>query len=89
VTDPGTTFDYGMSTDWLSRVIEVVSGAPLDVAFYRGITGPLGMHETRFVLTDEQRMDLSALHVREESGEWVEVDDLFSSSPEVFRNDRV
>ncbi|GAA3072715.1 serine hydrolase domain-containing protein [Pseudonocardia yunnanensis] len=83
-TDPGTRFEYGISTDWLGRVIEAVSGVTLDVAFDRGITGPLGMHDTTFTPTDAQRMNLSALHARGESGEWVEIDDPFSASPEFW-----
>ncbi|GAA1183487.1 serine hydrolase domain-containing protein [Pseudonocardia alaniniphila] len=83
-TDPGTRFEYGISTDWLGRVIEAVSGVTLDVAFERGLTGPLGMHDTRFAPTDEQRLGLSALHAKADSGEWVEVDDPFSTSPEFW-----
>ena len=81
-SDPGTKFEYGISTDWLGRVIEAVSGVTLDVAFERGITGPLGMHATRFAPTDAQQMNLSALHARGASGEWVDIDDPFSTSPE-------
>ena len=45
---PGTTFEYGMSTDVLGRVIEVVSGQSLDGFFSEHITGPLGMALTAF-----------------------------------------
>jgi CubicO group peptidase (beta-lactamase class C family) len=47
---PGTTFEYGMSTDVLGRVIEVVSGLSLDRFFREFITGPLGMQDTDFGL---------------------------------------
>jgi CubicO group peptidase (beta-lactamase class C family) len=47
---PGTTFEYGMSTDVLGRLVEVVSGASLDRFFAEHITGPLGMVDTGFVL---------------------------------------
>ena len=47
---PGTTFEYGMSTDVLGRVVEVVSGLPLDRYFVEHITGPLGMCDTGFAL---------------------------------------
>ena len=30
--DPGTTFNYGINTDWLGKVVEAVSGVTLDVA---------------------------------------------------------
>jgi CubicO group peptidase (beta-lactamase class C family) len=45
---PGTTFEYGMSTDVLGRVVEVVSGMELDRFFAEHITGPLGMSDTAF-----------------------------------------
>ncbi len=47
---PGTTFEYGMSTDVLGRVVEVVSGMGLDGFFAEYITGPLGMGDTGFGL---------------------------------------
>ena len=45
---PGTTFEYGMSTDVLGRVIEIVSGRSLDQFLLENITGPLGMPLTGF-----------------------------------------
>jgi CubicO group peptidase (beta-lactamase class C family) len=45
---PGTTFEYGMSTDVLGRVVEVVSGLELDRFFSEHITAPLGMRDTSF-----------------------------------------
>jgi CubicO group peptidase (beta-lactamase class C family) len=45
---PGTTFEYGMSTDVLAAVVEVISGLPLDRYFNEHITGPLQMTDTRF-----------------------------------------
>lgn len=45
---PGTTFEYGMSTDVLGHVVEVVSGTGLDCFFAEHITQPLGMLDTAF-----------------------------------------
>jgi CubicO group peptidase (beta-lactamase class C family) len=53
---PGTTFEYGMSIDVLGAVIEVVAGMPLDRVLAERITGPLGMPDTGFRLTDEARL---------------------------------
>jgi CubicO group peptidase (beta-lactamase class C family) len=46
---PGTTFEYGMSTDVLGRLVEVVADMSLDRFIARHITGPLGMVDTGFV----------------------------------------
>ena len=50
---PGSEWLYGVSTDVLGRVVEVVSGMPLDEVFRTQIFEPLGMHETWFRVPDE------------------------------------
>lgn len=45
---PGTTWDYSMSTDVLGALIERVSGQALDVFLAVRITKPLGMADTGF-----------------------------------------
>ena len=51
---PGTTFEYGMSTDVLARVVEVVSGMEIDAFLAERICGPLGMRDTAFELPPEK-----------------------------------
>ncbi|MBV8777482.1 MAG: beta-lactamase family protein [Alphaproteobacteria bacterium] len=46
--EPGTTWEYSMSTDVLGRVVEVVSGQSLAAFIAEQITGPLGMVDTAF-----------------------------------------
>jgi len=45
---PGTTFQYGFSTDVLGAVVEVASGLTLDRFFAARICAPLGMTDTGF-----------------------------------------
>jgi len=45
---PGSTWQYGFSTDVLGRVIEVASGMTLDRFFAERILAPLSMHATSF-----------------------------------------
>jgi CubicO group peptidase (beta-lactamase class C family) len=47
---PGEKYQYGYSTDVLGRLIEVVSGEPLDRFLARRIFEPLGMTDTSFFL---------------------------------------
>lgn len=49
---PGTRFNYSLSTDVLGRLIEVVSGEPLDKFFRERIFRPLDMHDTAFTIAD-------------------------------------
>lgn len=56
---PGTTFEYGMSTDVLGAVVEAISGLGLDRYFTENITGPLGMADTRFGMPQEEAQRLA------------------------------
>ena len=70
VADPGTTYEYGINTDWLGRVVEAASDTPLDVYVTERILKPLGMEHTAFAIGDEQRADLVPIHLRGDDGEW-------------------
>ena len=52
--EPGTAWEYSMSTDVLGRVVEVVSGKSLADFFAERICGPLGMTDTGFAATGER-----------------------------------
>ncbi len=45
---PGEHWEYGVSTDVLGRLIEVVSGQPLDAFLREHLFEPLGMRDTGF-----------------------------------------
>jgi CubicO group peptidase (beta-lactamase class C family) len=49
---PGSEWNYGVSTDVLGRLVEVVSGQPLDEFFEERIFRPLGMTDTSFGLRE-------------------------------------
>lgn len=52
VFQPGSEWNYGVSTDVLGRLVEVVSGLPLDEFFEQRIFRPLGMTDTSFGLRE-------------------------------------
>jgi CubicO group peptidase (beta-lactamase class C family) len=52
---PGTYFNYSVATDVLGRIIEVISGMPLDTFFKNEILLPLGMHDTDFYVPKEKQ----------------------------------
>ena len=62
VFQPGTEWNYGVSTDVLGRVIEVVSGQTLDRFFREHILDPLGMIDTEFWVPDEKQDRFAALY---------------------------
>jgi CubicO group peptidase (beta-lactamase class C family) len=57
VFQPGTEWNYGVSTDVLGRLVEVISGQPLDEFFEQRIFAPLGMRDTSFGLRPEDDVD--------------------------------
>src|SRR5262249_44392541 len=59
---PGTAWEYGLSTDVLGRVVEVVSGESLDAFFEHAIFTPLEMNDTYFVLPESKRWRLATLY---------------------------
>ncbi len=59
---PGTRWEYSVGIDIIGRVIEVVSGRPLDAFFEQEILGPLGMDETRFSVPSGARDRFAALY---------------------------
>src|SRR5256714_4520896 len=52
--EPGTTWEYSMSTDVLGRVVEVVSGESLAEFFAEHMFRPLDMADTGFAATGER-----------------------------------
>src|SRR4051794_39217688 len=55
VADPGTRWEYGLSTDWLGQVVEAVSGQDLDAYLRAHLWEPLGMPDATFRPTEAQR----------------------------------
>jgi len=67
VFQPGSEWNYGVSTDVLGRVIEVVSGQSLDVFLRERILDPLGMDDTEFWVPEDKRDRFAELYFRNPS----------------------
>lgn len=59
---PGEKFTYGLNTDVLGYLVEVISGMPLDRFFATRIFEPLGMKDTYFYLPAEKQKRLVTLY---------------------------
>ena len=66
--DPGEAWQYGTSIDWVGRIVEAVSGDPLDVYLRKNIFDPLGMNDTGFVISPQQRARQASGHRRGPGG---------------------
>ena len=66
--DPGARWHYGTSTDWLGKIVEAVSGRPLDEYFRLRITEPLGMADTFYNVPADKQPRQVAVHHRDANG---------------------
>lgn len=62
VHNPGEKFTYGLNTDVLGYLIEVLSGMPLDKYFQKELFEPLGMVDSYFYLPKEKQNRLVTLY---------------------------
>ena len=64
VHQPGARFSYGLSTNVIGRLIEILSGLPLDVYLTKNVFGPLGMQDTYFYLPKEKHSRLVKVYTK-------------------------
>ena len=65
---PGDGWNYGMSTDVLGYLVEVVSGMPFEEFLKTRILNPLGMQDTAFSVPDEKADRYATLYEPTEEG---------------------
>lgn len=82
--EPGSRWAYGGSLDRVGRMVEIASGQRLDRYFSDHITGPLGMVDTGFSLTAEQRARQALLYARGSNGELLPQPFERANAPKVF-----
>ncbi|CAM5389842.1 serine hydrolase domain-containing protein [Streptomyces fumanus] len=66
--EPGTQWNYSVASNVLGRLVEVVSGRPLDEFFAERIFRPLGMADAGFQVTGEQAGRLAELYGEQDGG---------------------
>ena len=66
---PGTTWEYSMSTDVLGRVVEVVSGVGFDRFIAERIAKPLGLSDSGFWVSQEAAARVAEPQVDQRTGQ--------------------
>lgn len=86
--EPGKDWRYGVSTDLLGRVVEVVSGQTLDEFFQQQIFKPLDMKDTSFFVPDEKLERFAANYISDGKGKLTLLDapakSLYRKSPKLL-----
>jgi len=70
--EPGDAWEYGVATDVVGRLVEVMSGQSFDVFLRERIFGPLGMRDTHFYLP-KAKLDRFASLYRPDAKQKLEV----------------
>jgi CubicO group peptidase (beta-lactamase class C family) len=80
--DPGSQWIYGISTDLVGYLCEVISGMPFDRYLQERILGPLGMVDTAFSVPESKVDRFAACYAPQPGGspQYRLVDDPFSSA---------
>lgn len=71
IFDPGDRWLYSTSTDWVGRLVEKVSGKPLEDYFHDHIFTPLGMKDTSYFVPKEKEARLVTVNRRLADGSFV------------------
>lgn len=66
--DPGDRWQYGMSLDWVGKLVEAVTNQSLEIYFRENIFGPLGMKDTGFLIGSGQRARAASAAQRQLDG---------------------
>ena len=72
--DPGERWEYGISIDWVGKLVEIVSGKSLGAYMQDHIFGPLGMKSTGYRITPDMEARRVTAHQRDENGKLAATD---------------
>ncbi|MEM8987090.1 MAG: serine hydrolase domain-containing protein [Pseudomonadota bacterium] len=84
VFSPGAKWNYGVSTDVLARVIEIISGETLDVFLSKRIFDPLKMTDTGFYAPEESHDRLVACYQKDPHTGDISLSDAAGSESRAF-----
>ena len=84
LADPGDRFVYGISIDWIGQLIEAVSGKSLRDYLRQNLFDPLGMDDTDFIQTSEQKARRATVHEKRPDGTIVPIEHEVEQNPEFF-----
>ncbi|HEV8272529.1 MAG TPA: serine hydrolase domain-containing protein [Chitinophagaceae bacterium] len=87
MVQPGEEFYYGLNTDVLGYLIEVISGISLDRYLQQKIFDPLGMKDTYFFLPKEKQARLVSLYTQQGNQTKLRIQDSLISLNGTFSRD--
>jgi CubicO group peptidase (beta-lactamase class C family) len=83
---PGEKWSYGLNTDVLGYLVEVLSGLSLDEYFKKMIFEPLGMKDTYFYIPQEKQSRLANLYTEDSLKHIVKMPEIIQLNGNFFRD---
>lgn len=80
--DPGEQWEYGISIDWVGKLVEAVSGKRLGAYLQENLFAPLGMHSTAFHITPAMQSRMAKVHQRGADGQLTPLEPEQAQAPE-------
>lgn len=66
--EPGERWCYGISMDWVGKLVEAICDQSLEVYFRENIFAPLGMKDSGFLIGSSQKRRLATFYNRQSDG---------------------
>jgi CubicO group peptidase (beta-lactamase class C family) len=82
--EPGERWEYGISMDWVGKLVEAVTDQSLEVYFREHIFDPLGMRNTGFLIGSKQKQRVATMHRRQADGSLAPEPFEINQRPEFF-----
>lgn len=82
--EPGERWEYGISMDWVGKLVEAVTDQSLEVYFREHIFEPLGMRNTGFLIGSKQKQQVATMHRRQADGSLAPEPFEINQRPEFF-----
>ncbi|ACD20738.1 serine hydrolase domain-containing protein [Paraburkholderia phytofirmans] len=82
--EPGERWQYGISMDWVGKLVEAVSDQSLEVYFREHIFAPLGMSNSGFLISGAQKQRVATMHNRQADGSLKAAPFEINQRPEFF-----
>jgi CubicO group peptidase (beta-lactamase class C family) len=82
--DPGDRWQYGISLDWVGKLVEAVTDQSLEIYFRENIFAPLGMSNTGFLMSSAQKRRVATMYNRQPDGSLKSAPFEMNQRPEFF-----
>ena len=82
--EPGERWQYGISLDWVGKLVEAVTDQSLEIYFRENIFTPLGMHNSGFLIGSAQKKRVATMYNRQSDGSLKSAPFEMNQRPEFF-----